>query len=357
MNGKKIVVRAGVPQPYGAIMRSAHQARIPVLFSANAFARPSKRPTRIGEFKLPVACQFGGFNLQAAQALPADLDAALDSAGFVAANRYGGYRWTVQQFYDLVAARDWTWHAAMDFCMEPELTGSKLMRMIRMQATAQSYFACVNEAKKRNLQMPMPVLQGWEPEDYLRSCDLLAINDWPELVGIGSVCRRNVGGKDGIANIIETLDRVLPEHTKFHLFGVKGGAVKELGNHPRFESIDSMAWDFKARCDHRIGRTQAIRSQAMLQWQESQTCIHPLPWRKRETYAEKSRAGHSVESLVQQAVADWYAENIGDHGYEEVRDRSLHDAQMVIMKIRHFGIKVLEGSDDAVEMAVLEALN
>lgn len=43
---------------------------------------------------------------------------------------------------------------------------------------------------------------------------------WPALVGIGSVCRRNVSGRDGIASIVDALDTAPPKHVRFHLFGV-----------------------------------------------------------------------------------------------------------------------------------------
>lgn len=106
---RSITVRAGVPQIYGHLIAAAHEANIPVLFSANAFAKRDTRPSHIGSFRISPAANFNGFNLSAARKIPAGLDAALDSAGFVASSRYGCYRWTVDQYYDLVTARDWPW--------------------------------------------------------------------------------------------------------------------------------------------------------------------------------------------------------------------------------------------------------
>jgi hypothetical protein len=359
METKKIVVRAGVPQPSGALVNAAYEAGIPVLFSANAFAKNSKQPSSIGPFRLSPTSNFGGFNLKAARNLPPDMDAALDSAGFVAANRYGCYRWTVSDFYDLVEARDWAWHAAMDFCMEPEVTGSQLVRTIRLQATAQGYFECVNEANRRGAQMPMPVLQGWVPDDYLKCIDLMAIQDWPDLIGIGSVCRRHLGGEDGIVNIVETLDRVLPKNTKFHLFGVKGGAVKQFGSHPRFQSIDSMAWDFGVRCASRTGRTQSMRSAAMLSWQRAQADIEPVPWVQKIDFLRSVESSHmpsSMERIIENAVVSWHYDNINDHGYEALSRDCQNEAKMLILKVKHMGLESIKESDDSVENAVYEAL-
>ncbi|WP_137917158.1 hypothetical protein [Hydrogenophaga sp. 2FB] len=357
---RQITVRAGVPQVYGHLVAAAHEAGIPTLFSANAFARPTTLPSHIGAFRLSPAATFAGFNLSAAKKLPSGLDAALDSAGFVAANRYGCYRWSVQQYYDLVTARDWTWHAAMDYCMEPQVASSKLVRMIRIHATAQGYLECVNEAQRRGAAMPMPVLQGWMPEDYLRCMDLLAIDTWPDLVGLGSVCRRNLGGPDGIEQIVETLDSVLPPNVKLHCFGVKGGAIRELGAHPRLASIDSMAWDFGVRCKQRTGRTQAMRAEAMTSWQRSQSAVKPLPWAPVGDLFSGLMAGENTprttEEILHHIVVEWYAENLADHGYEEVVRMTTGQAKEIAMKVAHFGLESLEDSSDLVEMAVYEGL-
>ena len=93
----------------------------------------------------------------------------------------------------------------------------------------------------------MPVLQGWTVEDYLRCVDLMR-DDLPDLVGLGSVCRRNIHGEDGLVRIVSALDEALPPHVKLHLFGVKGPAIPQLQNQIlRIKSTDSMAWDFTAR--------------------------------------------------------------------------------------------------------------
>ena len=357
MSRQRPVIRVGIPQTSGHLVHEAHQAGLPVLFSANAFAKTNQRPRCIGPLALPAGANFSGFNLAAARNLPEGLDAALDSAGFVASNVYGDYRWDVSQFYTLVESRNWAWHAAMDWCMEPQVAASKLIRRLRLNATARGYWACVAEASRRGTQMPMPVIQGYGPEDYLHCLGLLAIQDWPALVGIGSVCRRHVHGPDGIASVIEALDKELPPHVRFHLFGAKTGAILELGDHPRFESVDSMAFDYALRCRTRTGRTQAMRSTAMRNWHAQQSAIQPKPWRGGSSgLALGSPQEKGLERIVENTVADWFADNVGDHGYQATKRLVQEQVSLLLFKLRSEGLSALRDSEDAVDLAVLDEL-
>jgi hypothetical protein len=121
---------------------------------------------------------------------------------------------------------------------------------------------------------PLPILQGRTPDDYLRSAEALAQAidrthhctcptgdpedceaDWhrnrlglPELVGVGSVCRRSVQGPEGLLAVLDALHAVLPAGTRLHLFGVKTTALALLGRYgDRIASVDSVAWDRAAR--------------------------------------------------------------------------------------------------------------
>lgn len=78
------------------------------------------------------------------------------------------------------------------------------------------------------------------------------------------MCGRNLRGEVGIFAVIDALDRILPPHVKFHLFGVKGKSLEHLGQHPRILSIDSMGWDFAGRKDHPTGRNMELRGEYML---------------------------------------------------------------------------------------------
>jgi hypothetical protein len=56
----------------------------------------------------------------------------------------------------------------------------------------------------------MPVLQGRHPEDYECCAEALAWSMMPgSIVGVGSMCRRDVLGPDGLIAVVSHLDRVL----------------------------------------------------------------------------------------------------------------------------------------------------
>jgi hypothetical protein len=249
-------LRIGLPLTGGYLVNEARAHGIPVLFSANAFA------TRDADGRVEVRPPAHGRLEQ--------LDAALDSAGFVAMSRYGGYDWTVEQYVRLAGANAWTWWSQMDCCCEPEIARDVAERTLRIAETAYLYAECAKRAADRGMVAPMPVLQGWTPEDYRRSIDRLPVQEWPALAGVGSVCRRDIHGPHGLVRVVEALDRALPAHVRLHLFGVKGTALDILGQHPRVYSVDSMAWDMAARRQWPTGRTMARRADVLHAWRAAQ---------------------------------------------------------------------------------------
>lgn len=254
-------IRVGIPLPNGQLMAAARDANCPVLFSANAFMLRAKDGDWIKRVRTLATSEYGS------------LDAALDSAGFVAAARYRGYPWTIDQYLDLAQAYDWSFYSSMDLCVENEVAGSKIEVMFRVAETCRLYGEICRYAGNRGMKMPMPVLQGWTIEQYLWCVDNIGIVDWPNLVGIGSMCRRDVGGDHGILAVVDALDHVLPKNVQFHLFGVKGKALESLGSHPRIHSVDSMAWDFAARRAHPVGRTMKVRLDFMFEWLRRNSAI------------------------------------------------------------------------------------
>lgn len=92
----------------------------------------------------------------------------------------------------------------------------------------------------------MPVLQGWEVEDYLRCVRIyrdagVNVTDFP-VVGLGSVCRRQ--DTDEIGEIVETLLHAVPG-LELHGFGVKIRGLEKYGL--MLLTADSLAWSFDAR--------------------------------------------------------------------------------------------------------------
>lgn len=226
-------IRLGLPySAAGALCRAAQAAGAETLISAGAMWRQGRGFTPIG---------------LAAWLTPS----ALDSAGF-SAMRQGGYRWTVAQYVEFVVTNSgdgamvfpWAWWAAMDYCCEAEIA---------------------------------PTLQGRLPADYLRSAtELTAVcrdGRLPGLVGVGSVCRRNLRGPDGLLAVLAALDG-LPTYVRLHLFGVKGSLLEHLGPYAdRVESVDSMAWDSRARHEARdLGLPFAsdLRAEHLQRWYAAQ---------------------------------------------------------------------------------------
>ena len=255
-------VRIGLPKTSGALPGACERLGAPALISASAlWVKKGKR------FRAPsyAIC---------------DLDCALDSAGFVAMTHYGGYPWTVEQYVELAGQYSWAWWAQMDFCCEPSLAKDKYAVDARIWASAYNLAYCRKVAHTWKdagafwLQDPMPVLQGWKPKDYI-NCARLYNNvlegRWPDLVGIGSVCRRSLYGEDGLLSIVDTLSEELPPHVGFHLFGVKGAAIPKLND--RVVSVDSAAWQYRARMDALHNKkpcTIALKSAVMKDWYEKQ---------------------------------------------------------------------------------------
>jgi hypothetical protein len=262
-------LRIGLPLTGGYLVNEARAHGIPVLFSANAFA--ARDDAGRVEIRRPARGRLEG------------LDASLDSAGFVAMSRYGGYDWTVAQYVGLAAAHAWTWWSQMDCCCEPEIARDVAERRLRIAETAHLYAECAKRAGDQGIAAPMPVLQGWTPDDYRRSMDRLPVRDWPSLVGVGSVCRRDTQGPNGLARVIDALDRVLPGDVRLHLFGVKGSALDVLGRHPRVFSVDSMAWDMVARRQWPTGRTMARRAQVLHAWRATQLARVAMPFPGAQT--------------------------------------------------------------------------
>lgn len=264
---RELTVRVGLCQPSGSIASAMEARGLPVLVSANAFFDHRARCFR----EIPVQL--------------ADLDVALDSAGFVALSRYKRFPWSVRQYVHFAFNKGFSWWSAMDACCEPEISADRSTILNRVRATADLLRVCQIEyvrlldlipEGRDSTGFPMPILQGWLPEDYERSAALTDFElggKWPEMVGVGSVCRRRLSGPDGLWRVLERLDTILPPQVKLHLFGVKGRAIEFLRDYPRVVSIDSMAFEFQARMDamkSREAKTVLKRVACMDQWIDRQ---------------------------------------------------------------------------------------
>ncbi len=181
---------------------------------------------------------------------------ACDSGGFTELQKYG--RWTVTPSQYVARLRRYRdeigslmWAAPQDWMCEPivingGVANGQRFAGTRLSVSEHQYRTVVNYAQLRKLapDLPIiPVLQGWQPDDYLRCLDLYAsligldLTTMP-LVGLGSVCRRQ--------GTVAALHRA--GLTRLHGFGFKTLGLQQLATQPhRLVSADSMAWSDTAR--------------------------------------------------------------------------------------------------------------
>jgi hypothetical protein len=238
-----------------------------------------------------------------------------------------------------VASYPWAWHAAMDYCCEPEVAKDRPLRLLRIAGTALMLARCQAEASARGLPAPMPVLQGWTPAEYALCAQWLPVRAWPALVGLGSVCRRPVDGPTGILAILDAVDAVLPAGVQLHLFGVKSAALALLAKHPRVASADSMAWDMQARAERRTGRDMAFRVGHMHRWMDRQSEAIASPQAcaalPRSLFDPAAFGGaiSDLESIVLEALALQYADLLME-GQIEYRDAVWHAGHDGVWAVR-----------------------
>ena len=206
----------------------------------------------------------------------------LDSGAFTQVTNFGDFIQSPEEYVRLAVrfqdAGDLACIATQDYMCEPsviaELQSQGIRASIRIhqRKTVDRYIKILEEADKQGLKVPvMPVLQGWEPEDYrvhwwmyetaLNSRfktqyerdipgpfypSYLQENAW---MGIGSTCKRNTN-PEVVSMILDEITRfpcVEPNFTKLHLFGFKKTGLKQSDIKDRIHSADSFAYDFADR--------------------------------------------------------------------------------------------------------------
>lgn len=225
----------------GPILQRARTLRTTALISANGLSRWSdKRGWR----------EWIGWRTTQLRNAKGLAGLCLDSAGFVAASRYGGFPWTIADYVALAAAHPFLWWASADYCVEPEIAGDREEVTDRISRTIRANRDCRRLADDHGIaNAMMPVIQGRTPSDYERCADALSGIIGPSgLLGVGSMCRRDIHGPEGLIAVIDHLDRVRPAGVRLHAFGVKGTALPFLLPYShRVASIDSQAYGVAAR--------------------------------------------------------------------------------------------------------------
>lgn len=287
----------------GPLLDTARRLKAPILLSANAFARhqdlgpvpPGHEFTRLerhirritNDNRPPSPRQrarrmreWDGWNLASLRHAEG-MEVHLDSAGFVAMAAQGGYSWTPESYIlDLCARYPFARFSSMDLCVEQEVASDRDEVRERISKTINLNQRCHRLSCDAGIEdRLMPVIQGATPDDYLRCYDALAgLIGERRVIGVGSMCRRDTAGPNGIVAVVDALDRRLPPGVTLHIFGVKSSGGEQIAFMDRIASIDSQAYGITARqkaqemrrTDPHFSKSNAFTAGIMEQWYLSQ---------------------------------------------------------------------------------------
>lgn len=180
-------------------------------------------------------------------------DWIMDSGAFSTILKHGGYPHPVSEYAEqirrfagcgnLLAA------VAQDYmCEEHMLAITGLTVLEHQRLTISRYLDLL--AEDVGGVYIMPVLQGYEPAEYVDHLtqygDLIAPGAW---VGVGSVCKRN-GNPRAVAAVLHAIKEARPD-LRLHGFGLKKTALADSFIVSMLHSADSMAWSYAARREGR----------------------------------------------------------------------------------------------------------
>lgn len=180
-------------------------------------------------------------------------DWIMDSGAFTTILKHGGYPAEVSDY----AAEIKRWSSngnllaavAQDYMCEEhmlKITGMSIHE--HQQLTIQRYDELMR-CDVGGVEI-MPVLQGYDPSDYVRHIELygerLTYGKW---VGVGSVCKRN-GDPYSVERVLLAISSVRPD-LRLHGFGLKSTALASWIVEELIHTADSMAWSFAARREGR----------------------------------------------------------------------------------------------------------
>jgi hypothetical protein len=186
------------------------------------------------------------------QRVPSD-EWMMDSGAFTELSQHGYYRHTAEEYaadVNRIAAGTVTGRSncglvaavSQDWMCEPfiiEKTGFTVQ--LHQEMTIERYDAIRNRCKV----YVMPVLQGYEPADYVWHIELYGERLIPNMwVGVGSVCKRNTSVAE-VEDILAAIKARRPDLC-LHGFGLKTTALGSSLVRDRLYSADSMAWSFSA---------------------------------------------------------------------------------------------------------------
>ncbi len=170
----------------------------------------------------------------------------LDSGGFTELSMYGEWRVGVDEYIEATAVYQekigqLQWAAPQDWMCEPQiLAKTGLTVKTHQELTVNNFLTLEGRGPF------IPVIQGWEIDDYHYCIDLYNESGIDlaqyKVVGVGSVCRRQ-----DTATVEQLFTELAKRDINTHGFGVKTVGLGQYGH--LLTSADSMAWSFAARYD------------------------------------------------------------------------------------------------------------
>ncbi len=176
-------------------------------------------------------------------------DWIMDSGAFTEVSTHGGYRTSPEDY----AAEILRWSktgnllaaVSQDFMCEPWIVERTGLSVEEHQRLTVERFDAIRACDTGGVYV-MPVLQGYEPADYVRHIRMygarLAKGAW---IGVGSVCKRN-GNPSAIEAVLLAIHGERPD-LRLHGFGLKTTALRSGLVQSLLFTADSMAWSFNAR--------------------------------------------------------------------------------------------------------------
>jgi hypothetical protein len=207
-------------------------------------------------------------------------DVMIDSGAFSELALHGCYRTGVEEYarelrrlHEGGVARI-TVAVAQDWMCEPwMLAKTGLTVADHQRLTIERYDALL---ACRPLVPILPVLQGYDPADYVRHVAAYGARLTPGMwVGVGSICKRN-GAPERVVEVLAAIKAVRPD-LRLHAFGLKLTALAHPGVRELVHSADSMAWSFSARRQGRNGNCWT-EAQAFGERIAETAARSPEPW-------------------------------------------------------------------------------
>jgi hypothetical protein len=171
----------------------------------------------------------------------------MDSGAFTELSTHGHYRYPPEHYATTI--NRWAHDPALvavvsqDYMCEPWI-----VRKTGLDVAEHHRLTIMRYDALRPLSKPyvMPVLQGYDPDDYVRHLRLYGSRLGPfAYVGVGSICKRNTE-VNSIVAVLSGIKAARPD-LRLHGFGLKTTALASSAVRACLYSADSMAWSFAAR--------------------------------------------------------------------------------------------------------------